>query len=220
MDINNLINDISKDLEPVKPIRSRLKRFSIWIIISSIIIIVSAKILLVSKYGLEYGNFVDNTNPLFIFENALILISGVTAAIATFRLSVPLPKIRNIDKALISIPTLIWVGLSFYSFMNIGDQSIIDEVQHSAVNHHCLSELNLLFAVPVVFLFIMLKKAATTSPGLVGYAAILSVTSLGALAMRYVCSLNEPLHLFAWHFAPILIYALIGTVLSRFILKW
>jgi hypothetical protein len=74
--------------------------------------------------------------------------------------------------------------------------------------------------IPAVWLFFMMRDAASTQPAIAGSVVVLSAFSLGALMLR----LSEPndsiMHFIVFHYLPMLAAAIVGVMLGRKLLRW
>jgi hypothetical protein len=75
-------------------------------------------------------------------------------------------------------------------------------------------------AIPRAFLFFLVRRAAPIALGWSGLLVMLTLASIGALGLQFTCTNDDPLHLFAWHFLPVLLIAVSGIVLGRRLLRW
>jgi hypothetical protein len=69
-------------------------------------------------------------------------------------------------------------------------------------------------------MFLVLRMAATTRTWLTSFMAVLAVLSFSYLSMRLICSKESLEHLLLWHYAPAIIFAFVGAVLGRMVLRW
>lgn len=154
---------------------------------------------------------------MFLLENVLMAIAGISAALAAFRLSVPTLRVGISTAVLVVLPVVVWGGLIAVSAMEITPTAIYHELTHGP---HCFVDVLVIGVLPGIFLFFMLRRAAPVHFGLVGFLGVLAVASFGAIASRYMCSMEDMTHLFVWHFLPVLLIGFVGIALGRFCLKW
>ena len=92
----------------------------------------------------------------------------------------------------------------------------------AAMPHHveCLSCIAFATIIPATALFILTQKGATTTPTHSGCCALLASASIGCIALRLTEVTSDMMHLLLSHYAPIMLFAGIGVVLGRAVLKW
>ncbi|MGM0422157.1 MAG: NrsF family protein [Pseudomonadota bacterium] len=214
MDEKKLIDDLTKDLKPVKPTRCCLTRLCLWL-----------PVMLFFILGFVYfeGLRTDVESlltPSFMLESLLLFLSGLLAAMAAFKLSIPDTRLRLPVIILLTIPTFIWLGLNVYSYIMSTGSNIVTEVH----NHdRFLNEVFLLIfmvTLPAAVLFYLIAKAAPTFRAWAAYAIILATASFGAIAVRMICGFDGYAHLFIYHFLPVIGLSVLGLVLGRFLLRW
>lgn len=85
----------------------------------------------------------------------------------------------------------------------------------------CVMGVTVLSSMPLMFLFVLIKKLAPTSPWLIGLLAGLSACAFGAFGLAFSCTNEEPLHLLVFHFIlPAILLAIIGSVIGRKWIRW
>lgn len=210
MDTNELVSKLTSDLKPVQPVPSARCCGTYWSGMAVFSVIIAVLLL----GGVRPDFFDIIRRPAFLLENASMLTAAILATAAAFHLRVPQAIMTRPIKALLAVASAFWAFEVVHSFLgaeNLGFPHYI---------HDCLIDLTLIMAVPAFFMFIMLKRGATTQALWAGYAALLAVASFAAIGMRYFCPVDDPSHLLAWHFLPVLAYAGIGSLAGRFLLRW
>lgn len=210
MDTDRLIADLTQDLKPVKRLPRVALRAGLWaaITLGAIAVAICA-----FTKGLREDLGAALHNSVFYSETLAIVAAGVLATVAAFRLCVPDTRVRPDVRAMIALFSLIWFGL-------IGGQlGKAGLAPPEPAGEPCLTDLSLFMAVPLLAVVFMAMRAASTFPALAGYCAVLAAGSFGALGMRLLCPNDDPAHLLAWHFLPVMIFAICGLPLGKILLK-
>ncbi len=84
----------------------------------------------------------------------------------------------------------------------------------------CLSCIVGLLVIPAAFMIYKVRRMATTCPNRAGLTAALCAFAIGAFILRLVEATNSIQHLVMWHYAPMMIFALLGLWLGPKLLKW
>lgn len=216
MDTNELVSKLVDELKPVKQLPSA-KCCSVYWGGMAAFLVVGAVIVL----GGVRPDFLEIIRrPVFLFENIAMLVAGLLAASVAFQLRVPQAVITRPIKGLLTAATAIWIFEVIRCYLNASDLASEARLDFAHYIHDCLIDLTLMMAIPAAFMFFMLKKGATTQALWAGYAALLATASFAALGMRYLCASDDPAHLLVWHFLPVVVYAAIGSLIGRTLLRW
>lgn len=216
MDTNELVSKLVDDLNPVKPLPSAKCCSIYWIGMAAFLVVVTVIVL-----GGVRPDFLEVIRrPVFLFENFAMLVAGLLAASVAFQLRVPQAVITLPIKGLLIAASAIWIFEVIRCYLNAENLAPEARLDFAHYIHDCLIDLTLIMVIPAAFMFFMLKKGATTQALWAGYAALLATASLAALGMRYLCPVDDPAHLLVWHFLPVLAYAVIGSIVGRYLLRW
>lgn len=81
----------------------------------------------------------------------------------------------------------------------------------------CIAAVSLL---PSVLIFGLVRKGASVTPLSAGSFSVLAAAGIGSLVLR-LSEINDSLvHIVLWHYAPTLVFAVIGAVIGKWLLKW
>jgi hypothetical protein len=209
-DTDKLISDLTKDLKPVKRLPRAGLRAIVW---SAFTLGAIALSICVFTKGFrdDLGDVLHN--HVLCSETLVIFMAGLLSAFAAFRLCVPDTRVRDGVRTLIALPTLMWFALIGG---NAGKSGLAPP---EAAGEPCLTDLSFFMAIPLLAVVFMVMRAASVFPALAGYCAVLAAGSFGALGMRLLCPHDAPAHLLAWHFLPVMIFALCGLPLGKILLK-
>lgn len=216
MDTNDLVSKLVKDLKPIAPLPAPQCCGMKWAI-GSMLSMMALFLLLAN--GLRHDIYVIYTQPQFLLELGSVFLAGTLAGLSAFILRVPQLKISLKTKMMIFIASTIWaieiVRLLWLEFSRHDTEAVID-----LAGHECALHLSILMAFPVIFIFYLLKKGASTHLTWSGYTALLATVSYTYVAMRLLCPIDDAAHLLLWHVSPAIFYAAIGTLAGKFFLKW
>lgn len=204
-DTDKLIASLGQDLKPVKPMAGAL---TLALILSTLSLVATFGAIAIFTKGIR-ADWPVMFNE-HVAQTAGIFISGVLAAHAAFKLSVPDTRIRNPVRVVLGLASFIWVLL-------IAGQ--IGAEPPEAGYRNCLTDFSLLFVIPFAAGIFMATRAAPVWHGWAGYALALSVGSFAALGMRFACPNEQPAHLLVWHYLPVLAFAIVGVGLGQILLK-
>tara|TARA_B100001971_G_C18193668_1_gene540153 strand:+ start:200 stop:847 length:648 start_codon:yes stop_codon:yes gene_type:complete len=215
MKTDDLIKDLTKDLEPVKPVPSLASRLFLYSALS--VLLIRAVAFYIGESRMSMGEMLK---PQFFFEMALLFGAGLMAIAAAFKLSIPDTKIRCTTVALLVIPTMIVIGMNIFGYLRITGISMMEEMHKHDTFLHEITDLLLMIALPTAMLFYIIGRAAPTFRMWAGYAIVLSVACFGAIVLRTFCGMDHGAHLIIYHYLPILGASAIGVVMGAISLKW
>lgn len=204
-DTDKLIASLGQDLKPVKPMAGAL---ILALILSTLSLVATFGAITIFTKGIRADWQVMFNEH--VAQTAGIFISGVLAAYAAFKLSVPDTRIRNPVRVVLGLASFIWVLL-------IAGQ--IGAEPPEAGYRNCLTDFSLLFVIPFAAGIFVATRGAPVWHGWAGYALALSVGSFAALGMRFACPNEQPAHLLVWHYLPVLAFAIVGVGLGQILLK-
>lgn len=209
MDTDKLIDTLSGDLRPVKPLPSPLCRATGF---SAAAIVIAAVFSLAA--GVRDDAMTLAATPRFAAEIVLMAVSGFLSAFAAFHLSIPDTKIRRPVLLAVLAATTGWL------FLALACCAGVDDMIHGHADYHCLRDLAVLAVMPVVAAFVLLSRGAPVWSGFAGYGMALSAASFSAAALRFLCANDNHGHLLLWHYIPVIVLALLGILLGKAVIKW
>jgi hypothetical protein len=207
MDTNTLIEQLARDATPVRRLPPPRRRFLRWLLFSTLYIVAVAVFL-----GVRPATCAHATGLLFWTATALIAAVGALGGLLAFQLSVPgHPESRGLRWI---VPALVaaWGGLLLASAAATPDCT-------AGPGLACSLELMAVGLVPALLLFALLHRAAPLAWARSGLLAGFVLAAAGGLALQFLCSNQDPLHLFAWHFLPTLLLAALGLLAAARLLR-
>ena len=203
--LDNIINKLSDDLTPVKPLAHPLKRVVPHMILSAIFVGTIAYFM-----GIRPDLAEQLRSTLFLMDITFAIFITVTAAFASAYLSIP----DALGKKWIA--TFPFIGLGFFAAWNL--IRAYTEGSHMPGFHvdHCMGEGVFAAVVPLIIAAFLIRKGATTCPKLSAIMNILFAGGLGYLALKFTCSMDTVGHVLVSHMLP---YMVVGTLLGIFAKK-
>lgn len=215
MRTDDLIDKLSAELKPVKPLLSPLRLTAIFSIMG--LILVALSFLVMSRRSDLQDQF---SNPVFLADITFSFLLAVFALALSAHLSRPGQQNRVKKMSTVTIATL--VAVLVYDGFRVAQLS--QGQIHLGLN---LSGLDCFFAVLGyavilgVALIAVLRKGASMNPKLSGLVVATACVSFGNVAIAFFCGSENGMHILVWHFVAPMIAALgCGLVAGRYLLRW
>lgn len=207
-DTHDLIEKLSKDLKPVRPLPRagfRAVSLSLWALALALFI-------LEQVHPPRTDLAATFQSPVYLAQGLAMMIAGLLAAFAAFRLSVPDTRLRPPVISSLASATGLWGLLIVIELFKA--PAAMPEATPS-----CFIGLTIGMSAPLALGLVMMMRSAPVWRGWAGYAMVLSVGSFAALVMRFICPDDSPGHLLVWHFLPVLALALPGAIAGKILLN-
>lgn len=210
----NLIKSLSKEAKPAKTLPSPhywgARLFGVLAVYA-----ILAQVFL----GLRADIAMQLSRPLFALE--IILLATLALASFMAAILVMYPDAYQKPK-LLKLPYGIFIALfvlmSFQLLVPADVRMIILEPSsHSIECALCIGATSI---IPSAIIFIILRKGASVRIFQAGSFAVLAAGAIGGLTLRLAEANDSIEHLLTWHYVPTLIFASIGALLGKFLLKW
>ena len=213
VETEQLIRELSDQAAPVKPVLPRQ-----WALRLLSVLLVYGGAMLWSM-GLRPDWLVQLTRPLFAAEILLLVGLLLSAAITSVLMMYPdAYQQRGLLRVPYLLSFLLLALLSYQGLLPLDPRMQMPTPQSHTVE--CALFIAMAAVLPAALILMLLKKGATLAPVRAGALAVITSTTLSALALR----LSEPIdtisHLLIWHYIPTIFFAMIGAWLGRLMLKW
>jgi hypothetical protein len=208
----HLIDDLVKAAGPVRRLRPPLLRATLWLALAAFVLG-----LIAIAHGLRSDIAVRLHEPVFVLGMAGALVTGVLAAIASFRLSLPDASRRWL---LLPAPGLgLWLSTIGYGcltdWVSIGPDGV-----HMGEAVRCFATL-LLTSIPLSgAMMVMLRYAALLRPTVVSAAGGLAVAAITAFAMSLFHDLDATIMILIWNVGVAAVIAVVSSLMGRRVLTW
>ncbi|MDD5249810.1 MAG: DUF1109 domain-containing protein [Rhodocyclaceae bacterium] len=153
--------------------------------------------------------------PWFVAEIAALLLLCVTTSCSAALLA--FPDLHQ-KRALAFAP--LWAFALFLLVMLCAWRADSPPAPLPAHSFECTLSITLLALLPAAWTFRWLRRCASTHQRWAGSVAVLSAFSVGALWLRLHEVNDSIVHVVAWHYLPLLAFAVVGLWSGRRLLKW
>lgn len=213
MNTDELIAQLSNESNGVKPAMPSPRR--LWLVSLGLSLLYCAG--LVWLLGIRSDLAAFTAQPLYIIElwlTVAILGSSLWAAIC---LVYPDQAGQAFMPALPYLLFAILMALLAMQVEQIDPHAFMQEMSAHLMCFSCLAASTLL---PSILLMALTQRGATTAPIQSGAYIVLAAVSIGALALRLHEPSNDMVHILLSHYAPMLLFAGVGAMIGKCMLKW
>lgn len=158
--------------------------------------------------------------PLFALETLLLsflLLSSVVAAVLAMYPDVY--QKRQLLKLPYAFFMLLVVAVGFQLMMPIDPRMLMPEGAgiHAMECAICIASVAL---IPSALIFALLRKNASVHQFQAGSFAVLASSAIGCLTLRLAEANDSIIHLVQWHYLPTLLFAALGALAGKWLLRW
>ncbi|HET6157764.1 MAG TPA: DUF1109 domain-containing protein [Dongiaceae bacterium] len=203
----DLIRQLTAEAEAVRRLRPPLVRAGLWVIIGAVILTAVA-----TAIGLRPDLGLKLRDPVFVIEIASAALTGITAAIAAFHVSIP---DRSARWALLPLPTLlVWLSTVGYgcltNWVALGPGGTVP-----GLSIPCLETIALGSTPLAVILYFMLRHARFVRPLATASVAAVAVAGLTVSALRLFHELDATVMVLIWNVGAGAVMTLVGAMFGR-----
>ena len=206
---NELINELTNNLEPVQHLPSIKHRFLRWFVPAFL-----ATAILTGLSIAVSGNF----HPLsgrFLTEQILLLATTLMAARSALQLTIPQAWRQSLYWWPLGLG-LLWLAVLFAVSLTSTKPGFISSLD---VSWHCVFLAALFTALPVWLLRRQVRIGAILKARWTGLLTLSSAAAMGALGLQFACPVTGTGHVFLWHLLPAYLLAAAGYGLGKSLFK-
>ncbi len=213
-DTETLISQLSSEAALSKPARTP-RYWAVRIIAVLAIYSVGIQLFL----GLRPDLGMQLTRPFFLLEILLLIALLITTIQASILSMYPDAYQKPEHLALpYGVFVLLCILLAVQLFLPIDPRMVIAPPgSHAMECAICIASVAL---IPSALLFSIMRKGASIRQFQAGIFAVLCASAIGGLTLRLAESNDSIMHLAYWHYIPTLLFAALGAVLGKQLLKW
>jgi hypothetical protein len=212
MDTEQLIHELSKNVEPVRPLHRPWLRTAAWAVMAAIYLL-----LLIAVMSPRQDLSVRMQDPRFLIEQSAALLTGLTAAAAAFASVVP--GYRRGVVLLPLLPLSIWVGTvamgALQEYTQVGGGVLGWQLDWA-----CVGTILVGAAMPAVAIQVMLQRGAPITPRLSAAFGGLAAAGMGNLGVCLFHPHSSNLILLFWHCGTVLVLTALAGIAGRHVLRW
>jgi len=209
-DIERLVNNLSQDVQAVKPVPHPILLSLRWLAAAFGYLVIA---LVISGVRPDLG--LQLNHPWFVAEIAMLAAILITTASSAALLSFPdLHQQRALAFAPAGIFAL-FVLVIVCAWQGDSPPALLP--RHS---FECTLSILGISLLPTAAIFYVMRRFASTHPGLSGTTAVLFAFGIGALWLRLYESNDSILHVIEWHYLPMIAVGLSGLWLGKRLLRW
>jgi len=202
-----LIGELSQGLAPVQPLRPPVVRALLWL---------AAATLLIGAGLWRWANldlFMSrNADPRLALESAATLLTGITAVVAAFYLS--LPDRSSLWRYAPLPPLALWIATSGVGCLQYG-LGLGPPGDRLGESPHCFRFIVMVSVPLALFLYMVLRRARPLQPLPVATTAALGVAALAAFVLQFFHPFDSTVIDLAMHAAAILMVVAIAAAARR-----
>lgn len=216
MKSDELIETLANELTPVRPRQAFALYALYWLVLAAIIGIIAVLVL----GGIRHNLPAALSNSFFLAQNACAIAALLFSLCAAFLLAIPDRKPSRIALVAISFSAVFWIAMIALNLAGASVHSLAEDWHASGTLQHCIRNFILIGVFPFLALLFMVRRAASTFPGLTGLSVFIAAASLSAVCMRVLCPVDEASHIVLSHDLPVLVISVLGWVIGGKLLKW
>lgn len=169
--------------------------------------------------GLRLDLAVQFTRPMFAIEVVLLALLAVASAGAAILSMYPDAYQK---KSLLKLPYGIFAALAAFILFQLSmpHDPMMAMPELGAHGMECALCIASVAIVPSALIFGLLRKGASVHPLRSGSFAVLAASGIGCITLRLAEVNDSLMHLVGWHYLPTLLFAALGAIIGKHLLKW
>jgi hypothetical protein len=215
-DVNteDLIVSLARSATPVRVIAPARVRFAQWTAVAFAIAAV-----VVVAVGPRADISVALGRPGYLLVAAAILATTILSAAAALTLCIPGRERSPAQRVVPVLSGALWAVVLTVSLRDGGDAWA--RIAAMPIHLLCVLIIAVLAGVSGTVLTKMLARGAALHAGWTAALGWIAAASMGALAAQITCPIDDPAHHLTGHFAPFVLVALAGSMLTwRSLQRW
>lgn len=211
-DTDNLIAALTKELEPVRPLR--FAGGMAWLLGGVLLTVAIA----LTYYGPRPDLGTGLLAPMSSIAAGIWLILGVACAAAAIAMGNPHVGRRQSGWPWAAAMAGVLPLTAVWAWLADGDAA--NRAPIGPLDLHCTVPSMLLGLLTAAVLVSRLRRAAPTSPERAGLLVGIASGSIGVFAYSLHCAVDSIAHIGLGHALPVLICAVMGRLCSPYLLRW
>lgn len=201
---DELIDRLVCDAHPVRPLASPLCRMMFWTAVS---LAFAALVVGIASPRPDIAEKL--TEPRFLIEQGMALLTAVGAAFAAFALVVPGLDSRLAMVAL--LPGMAWIG-------TLGAGCVADFLRAGSAalgltpDPGCILYIAIIGSLPSIVGVVMLRRGLTAHPRLTIFLLALAAAAIGNFGLRFFHVRDAGMMVLVWQFGSVLLLSALGAL--------
>lgn len=210
----NLINSLTEELEPVKPLKKPIYRTLAFLGVCAIYLA-----FIVMMLGFRYDINEQLTNIFYISELILVLFGAIFSTFTAFQLNIPDGDNKKYLKYVAISPT---IALIMFLICKLFYPSELSGgmIKINSNSYECFIDIVAFSIFPIIVAIFSLKKGATISAHWSGILTALSAANFSYIILRLIEANDDALHIILWHYSPMLLLVTICIFIGNRLLRW
>lgn len=160
------------------------------------------------------------SRPYFALEVLLLVLLLLTSAVASVLAMYPdahqKPKLLKLPYSVFAL----LVALVGFQLLVPADVRMVMPQGPSVHAMECALCIASVALIPSALIFALLRKGASVRQFQAGLFAVLTSSAIGCLTLRIAEPNDSIIHLVQWHYVPTLLFAALGAMAGKWLLKW
>ncbi len=213
-DTQTLITRLSSEVNAKKPMQSATyQTFRLMAVLALYAVATQSVIGIRTDLSLQFTRIYFTAEIILLA--ALAVSSVIASVIAMYPDSYQKPKLLLLPYAIFILLTFL---IGFQLFLPPDANMVMPLPDSHTVE--CALCIGVVAIVPSAIIFAIIRKGASVHPLQAGSFAVLSASAIGCLTLRLAEAIDSIPHLVIWHYLPTIIFACIGALIGKCLLKW
>ena len=207
-----MIDRLSRAAGPVRPLPPPWKRVPGWLALA-----LGFAVAMIWAIGPRPDLAERMVDARFLFEQGAALATAIAAAIAALALTVP--GMGRGWRLLPVLPGALWLGTlglgCLRDWAAMGPEGL-----RLSPDPACFAFIALVGSLPVVVLYMMLRRGVPLAPRLTLALAVLASAAIGNFALRFFHMQDAALMVLVWQVGSVMLMAALAALAGRRLLRW